>query len=121
MQGLATWIARRLNQMIGRSGKVFADRFHAHVLRTPLEVARAVAYVLGNFVVHALRRGAKGEKHALRAADPYSSAGREGAALTAGPRTWLLREGWRRARSRAQVPDRPSALATASRRRMNAF
>jgi putative transposase len=121
MQGLATWIARRLNQMIGRSGKVFADRFHAHVLRTPLEVARAVAYVLGNFVVHALRRGAKGEKHAPRAADPYSSAGREGAALTAGPRTWLLREGWRRARSRAQVAERPSAFATASRRRMNAF
>jgi hypothetical protein len=121
MQGLATWIARRLNQMTGRSGRVFADRFHAHVLPTPLEVARAVAYVLGNLCVHALRRGAKVEELALRANDPYSSAGREGAAFTVGPRTWLLREGWRRARSRAQVAERPSAFATASRRRMNAF
>ena len=47
MQGLATWIARRLNQMIGRSGKVFADRFHAHVLRRPVEVARAVGVRAG--------------------------------------------------------------------------
>jgi hypothetical protein len=70
MQGLATWIARRLNQLIGRRGKVFADRFHAHVLRTPLEVARAVA---------------------------YSSVGGDGPALTAAPRTLLLRRGWRRA------------------------
>jgi REP element-mobilizing transposase RayT len=43
MQGLATWIARRLNQLIGRRGKVFADRFHAQVLRTPPEVARQAA------------------------------------------------------------------------------
>jgi REP element-mobilizing transposase RayT len=70
MQGLATWIARRLNQLIGRRGKVFADRFHAQVLRTPLEVARAVA---------------------------YTSAGGDGPALTAAPRTLLLRRGWRRA------------------------
>src|SRR5258708_36052545 len=94
MQGLATWIARRLNQMIGRSGKVFADRFHAHALRTPLEVARAVGYVLGNFVVHALRRGAKSEKAALRAADPFSSAGWHASGLTAAPRARRLRR-WR--------------------------
>jgi len=105
MQGLATWIARRLNQMIGRSGKVFADRFHAHVLRRPVEVARAVAYVLGNFVVHARRRGAKSEKPALRAADPYSSAGHDRSGLTAPPRTWLLRVGWRRSRIAGAVAD----------------
>jgi putative transposase len=96
MQGLATWIARRLNQLIGRRGKVFADRFHAHALRTPLEAARAVGYVLGNFMVHALRRGAMSEKPLLRACDPYSSAGCERSGLTAPPRTWLLRVGWRR-------------------------
>jgi REP element-mobilizing transposase RayT len=96
MQGLATWVARRLNQLIGRRGKVFADRFHAHALRTPLEVARAVAYVLGNFFLHALGRDAKGRKPALWPTDPYSSGGREGAAFAAAPRIWLLREGWRR-------------------------
>jgi hypothetical protein len=58
-------------------------------------VARAVAYVLGNFVVHAIRRG-RAEKVPGATADPYSSAGAEGRLLTAPPRTWLLREGWLR-------------------------
>jgi REP element-mobilizing transposase RayT len=102
MQGLATWIARRLNQLIGRRGKVFADRFHAHVLRTPLEVAHAVAYVLGNSAVHAVRGGASKEGSTRPTAplqsakaDPYSSAGGDGPALTAAPRTRLLRRGSR--------------------------
>ena len=102
MQGLATWIARRLNQLIGRRGKVFADRFHAHVLRTPREVARALAYVLGNFAVHASRRDASRARVKRPTApqqaaklDPYSSAGGEGPTLTAAPSTWLLRRGWR--------------------------
>ena len=43
LQGLAVRIARRLNRLMGRAGKVFADRFHQHVLRSPVEVARAVA------------------------------------------------------------------------------
>ena len=34
-----------------------ADRFHEHLLRSPTEVAKAVDYVVGNFWVHALRRG----------------------------------------------------------------
>jgi putative transposase len=100
MQGLATWIARRLNQLIGRRGRVFADRFHAHALRTPLEVARAVAYVLGNFVVHALRRG-RDMRAPGATADPFSSAGADGRLLTAPPRTWLLREGWLRWKGRS--------------------
>src|SRR5436853_3657261 len=59
LQGLAIRIARRLNRMMGRAGKVFADRYHARVLRTPTEVARAIAYVEGNSAVHAARRGAR--------------------------------------------------------------
>ena len=35
MQGLATRLARRLNRAARRRGKFFADRYHAHVLRTP--------------------------------------------------------------------------------------
>lgn len=42
---------------MGRSGPVFSDRFHAHVLRTPAEVRNAVRYVIGNFASHARRRG----------------------------------------------------------------
>jgi len=95
LQGLAVRIARRLNRLMDRTGKVFADRFHQHVLRSPAEVARAVAYVLGNFVVHALRRG---EPVSATAPDEYSSAGQRetGPSLVAPAQSWLLRAGWRR-------------------------
>jgi len=98
LQGLAVRIARGLNKLMGRVGKVFADRYHAHVLRTPAEVARAVAYVLGNFFVHAFRRG---ERVDTTHTDEFSSAARRenGSPLVAEPRTWLLRVGWRRART----------------------
>jgi putative transposase len=98
LQGLAVRIARRLNRLMGRTGKVFADRYHSHVLRAPAEVARAVAYVLGNFLVHALRRG---EQVDATVTDGYSSAAvvETGPPLVVPPRTWLLCVGWRRARS----------------------
>src|SRR3954465_6857457 len=32
LQGLATRIARRLNRLMGRKGKVFADRYHSRAL-----------------------------------------------------------------------------------------
>src|SRR2546430_526040 len=94
LQGLAVRIARRLNLM-GRAGKVFADRFHQHVLRSPAEVARAVAYVLGNFFVHALRRG---EPVPATGTDEYSSARQRetGPPLVAPAQSWLLRAGWHR-------------------------
>jgi REP element-mobilizing transposase RayT len=97
LQGLAVRIARPLNRLMARTGKVFADRYHAHALRTPAEVARAVAYVLGNFFVHALRRG---EHVDATVTDEYSSAAvpKTGPPMVATPRTWLLYVGWRRAR-----------------------
>jgi len=39
IQGLAVRLARALNRLAGRTGKVFSDRFHAHVLKTMREVA----------------------------------------------------------------------------------
>ena len=94
LQGLAVRIARRLNRLMEQSGKVLADRYHAHVLKTRAEVAHAVAYVLGNFAVHALRRG---EQVAVGFIDAYSSAcpPQTGPPLVAPAQTWLLRVGWR--------------------------
>ena len=68
MQGLAIRIARQVNRLVGRSGKLWADRFFSRALSSPRAVQRALAYVLNNF-----------RKHAARAAgafriDPYSSA-----------------------------------------------
>src|SRR5204862_4207404 len=68
MQGLTIRLARAINRAAGRSGKVFADRYHAHVLRTPTEAANALRYVLQNFRHH-LR-----EDVAPTGIDPCSSA-----------------------------------------------
>lgn len=98
MRALGIRLARRLNAMMGRSGRVFADRYHAHVLRTPAEVKNAVRYALGNFASHAQRRG----EHVSRGwVDPFSSeAGRVPRdvqcvlfeeAATRGAATWLGR------------------------------
>ena len=53
-QGLSIRIARALNRILGRRGRVFADRYHARILRTPLEVRRALAYVLNNARRHGI-------------------------------------------------------------------
>jgi len=99
MQGLTIRIAKRLNRVMGRRGAVFADRYHEHVLRSPSEVARALAYVLGNFAVHARRRGDWSVGVEI---DPYCSVSVEvqlgpGPPLISEPRTWLLCSGWRMA------------------------
>jgi len=114
MMAIGARLARAVNRVSGRSGKVFADRYHSHVLRTPREVRAALRYVLLN-----ARRHAKRLTKEIRL-DPASSArwfdGWQRAALrrVAGPpgvpssaagarsapvaraRTWLLTTGWRR-------------------------
>ena len=103
MQGLLVRMARRLNRLWERRGRVVADRFHSRVLRTPREVRNALRYVLKNH-----------ERHGIwfRGTDPYSSgASFDGWRGVAGPkararlpdpvvraRTWLLAKGWRRCR-----------------------
>ena len=80
MQGLGVRVARGLNRMMRRKGKVLADRYHARLLRTPTEVRHAVHYVRNNFRKHT---GATG-------VDEYSSANPD-FALDA-PGTWLLKQ-----------------------------
>jgi len=97
MKGIAVRVARTLNRLWKRRGRVFSDRFHARPLRTPREVRSALVYVLQNARHHGLR---------LMGVDPYSSGPwfdgwRQGIVLASeGPgaraRTWLLRRGWRR-------------------------
>ncbi|HET6611418.1 MAG TPA: transposase [Kofleriaceae bacterium] len=102
MQGLNIRIARALNNLMRRHGKVFEDRYHARILRFPLQVRHALCYVLQNGRRHGVHTGPE--------PDPFSSvsyftgweeplpapfqpvAGR--APPVAEPNTWLLREGW---------------------------
>ena len=104
IQGLAIRIAKRLNALWARSGRVFAERFHERALRTPREVWNALGYVLRNAQRHGMR--------VFSLLDPFSSADffdgwidgerigrvlpRAGPAPIAAPRTWLLSQGWRR-------------------------
>jgi putative transposase len=107
LQGLAIRIARALNKLWQRKGKVFADRYHDRVLTSPREVRNALVYVLGNARKHA----AEGRMLAVpQAIDTFSSApwfdgfrehfpGRGIVAIVrplADARSWLLRVGWRR-------------------------
>jgi putative transposase len=92
MQGLCIRIAKALNRLMRKHGRVLADHYHSRLLSTPTELVNAIAYVLGNAARHYGDRGA----------DPFTSAtyARDHRARTLSrPCTWLLRSGWRRARS----------------------
>ncbi len=106
VQGLSVRIARALNRLMERRGRVFRDRFHHRVLATARQVRNAIAYVLCNARKHG-RAPAPGSRPWL---DPYSSAPSfDGWARVAGDATavvgrvtvaagtWLLAVGWRRA------------------------
>jgi REP element-mobilizing transposase RayT len=75
MKGLGVRVARALNRVMKRQGRVIGDRYHAHVLKTPAEVKRARAYQVANARHH------YGYVHA----DPFVSV-----APVVRPRTWLL-------------------------------
>jgi REP element-mobilizing transposase RayT len=97
MQGLTVRLARAVNRALSVQGTVFADRYHAHELKTPRETRAALLYVLQNWAKH----GPGG------AYDPCSSAvwfdgwsvapvGQAPPPMVASPRTWLVSVGWRR-------------------------
>jgi REP element-mobilizing transposase RayT len=112
MQGFEVRVARRLNRVLERRGKLFAERYHARSLKTPTEVRNAIRYVVLNQRHHIARGGRRPSGSVL---DGYSSAAwfdgwksrpqafepwqRE---LLAAPRpnaratVWLLTTGWKR-------------------------
>lgn len=104
MQSLAIRLALLLNRHTGRKGKVFRDRYHAEALTSPTQVRNTLLYVLNNFRKHAAERKVSLPRTWV---DEYSSAAwfsgwmkpppePKEARVTAAPRTWLLRSGWRR-------------------------
>jgi REP element-mobilizing transposase RayT len=54
LQGLFVRVARALNRLWRRRGRVFSDRYHDRVLRTPREVRNALRYVLNNHRRHGI-------------------------------------------------------------------
>lgn len=131
IKGLSVRIARRVNRLAGRRGRVFADRYHARALRTPREVRAALVYVLQNGVKHS----PAGEVLLRRSrswVDPFSSAAYFDGWLAAcrrfvpardapahplhrgdfeipvvPPAAWLLRVGWRRGGGEIDTAEMP--------------
>jgi REP element-mobilizing transposase RayT len=117
IQGFAISAARHINAAftkhtgIRRTGRVFADRYYPRPLKTPKEVRNAIAYVLNNWRRHNEHRADFARTWRV---DPFSSALQfDGwkelerarfvdvpptyeSLVVWTPRTWLLREGWRR-------------------------
>ncbi|HWA76818.1 MAG TPA: hypothetical protein VG937_31005 [Polyangiaceae bacterium] len=126
VRGLCIRIARRVNRLLARRGKFFADRWHGRALQTPRAVRHALVYVLANFRKHQPRDSAP--------LDVYSSAPYFGdfmefpfgapigenpnllpRALAPPPNppvlratTWLLAAGWKR-HGKLSIRERPAS------------
>jgi putative transposase len=98
MQGLSIRVAKRLNARLRRSGPVFVERYHAHILESRRAVANAVRYVAGNYRRHTLEHLPPDFRDPL-ATDPLHPLEQ--------PRLWLLRTGWQLEPPRKAVPFEP--------------
>jgi REP element-mobilizing transposase RayT len=63
MQGLNIRIARALNRVMGRRGRVLSDHYNAEILQSPSQTLRARAYLLRNARKH----------YGWRGTDPFAS------------------------------------------------
>jgi REP element-mobilizing transposase RayT len=104
VQGFASLVARRINKLLDRRGKVFADRYHCHALTTPREVRNALAYVLNNWRRHGEDRGTWWKTDPFSSADAFDGwtigaveppSPRDGPAPVAPAESWLLTTGWK--------------------------
>ncbi|MBV8761976.1 MAG: transposase [Deltaproteobacteria bacterium] len=112
MRSLAIMAARAINRVLGRTGRVFAYRYHATAISSPRQMRNALSYVLNNWRRHDEDESCEAAHRA--ALDPYSTAlafrgWRQGVFAippdcerlagyeplpAAEPETWLLRVGW---------------------------
>lgn len=107
MRALAIRCARAINKVLGRSGRVFAYRYHATAVSSPRQMRHLLSYVLNNWRRHHEDQRSARARQAL--IDPYSSAldftgWKETFAIphdfsrlpVARAHTWLMNVGWRR-------------------------
>jgi putative transposase len=78
LQGISIRVARAVNRQLERTGRLFADRYHARALTTPRVVRMALRYLLLNVRKHTRApQGSAGApaQRAARARAPQGSAG----------------------------------------------
>jgi REP element-mobilizing transposase RayT len=113
VSSVAIRIARTVNQLVQRRGRLWADRWHGRELTSPRQVRNALVYVLANFRKHSkapLRAGVDAFSSAAgfdgwrnypegtplpRAGPPFHSAMAKLVVVSAA-KTWLGGSGWRR-------------------------
>jgi putative transposase len=127
VRGLSIRIARRVNKLLSRRGRFFADRWHGRALASPRAVRNALVYVLANFRKHQVGT------HAIL--DVYSSApyftgfiefpygapihepgpcrfptalAPPGECAVVPARSWLLSVGWKR-HGNVSIAERPAS------------
>jgi REP element-mobilizing transposase RayT len=129
MQGFQISAARHINIALGdgvrrRRGKVFADRYHVEVIRTPTQARHAIRYVLSNFRKHGEDRDGLSSTWLV---DPFSTGilfpdwqelqdqawmwpirATYDPLVVRRPQGWLLREGWKRGGGPISARDVPS-------------
>jgi REP element-mobilizing transposase RayT len=117
MHGFQISAARNINTVLGvdkyrrRRGRVFVDRYHLVVIKSPTQARRAIAYVLSNFRKHGEDRNGLASTWLV---DPFSSGisfpdwkeledkdvmwpirDTYDPLVVRRPAGWLLREGWK--------------------------
>jgi REP element-mobilizing transposase RayT len=105
MQSLNIRVAKRINKVLGRRGKVFADRYFETIIKSPRQGRNTLQYVLLNTQKHAAQAGMRCEEGWI---DDCSSGryfdgwrGRsppqpDPDSTVSDPRTYILSKGWRR-------------------------
>jgi len=122
MRGLMVRIARRVNRVLLRRGRFWADRWHGRALTGPRQVRNALVYVLQNRFKHhpIIYSAGRGTATAYPLLDPLSSAqwfhgfatSLPASFRSVGPpcvvpaKAWLLRVGWLR-HGRIQIGEVP--------------
>lgn len=104
MQGFAIRVARGINRFLGRTGRVFDDRYHAQPVTSPRQARNALSYVLLNAHKHGEHVGAPLDPFSsachfdgfLEATGPPAGSGHRADLPVAAAQTWLLCIGWRR-------------------------
>jgi REP element-mobilizing transposase RayT len=105
MQSLSIRVAKRINKVLGRRGKVFADRYFETVIKTPQQGRNTLQYVLLNTQRHAAQAGMRCEEGWIddcssgRYFDGWRGLPRpppDRDSTVSDPHTWILSKGWRR-------------------------
>jgi putative transposase len=122
LQSFQISAARQLNKRLARRGRVFDDRYHLVVIRSPKQMRNVLAYVMNNWRRHGADRGFA-SKWLI---DPYASGFaftgwkelQHGTALWPAtatvswlvvkpPGSWLLTRGWERSGAAISVFEVP--------------